>query len=213
METTSVIAAVVSAAMAIISGVFALLGWKSYRAGIRHVMRHEHDILALERSPVFWKGILGAWCEFRTDRGDLPSDIQDLLRSSGPPPGVQEDTEPLDYLPHGGSPHQIALWDFATRIYPPQTRGNQNQLFDATLIPASSIEGFLDARSAWGGFWDKWANRLSPEQISAAQPYTGQAAFIFLLTYLDIAHRQWTGERGKGKGRMYVLANVMHAND
>ncbi len=213
METTSVIAAVVSAAMAIISGVFALAGWKSFRAGIRHAMRHEHDILTLERSPIFWKGVLGAWREFRTDRGDLPSDVQDLLRSAGPPPRVQEGTEPLDYLPHGASPHQLALWDFAMRIYPPPTRGNSDQLFDATLIPESSIPGFFDARSAWGGFWDKWSNRLSPKQIAETQAYKDQATLIFLLTYLDIAHRQWTGEREKGKGRMYVLANVMHAND
>ena len=42
--------------------------------------------------------------------------------------------------------------------------------------------------------------------------YKGQAGLIYLLTYLDIAHRQWTGERSKGKGPMYELANIMYAN-
>jgi|GEM_PF-2143330 len=205
----STIAACVSAIMTIAAGEFAYMTRRSYTRGLAHDMRSEHDKLVIRLSPRFWRCIHSAYNDFREEHPHLPSDINDLVRSACAPPGLTRASDPIDYLPSNATPRQKAMWEFAALIYPQSTRGNRPELESRSIISKLEASEFIDARSSLGGFWDKWVTQLGPKRVSKVQVYRGQAILIILLTYLDITHRQWTGERNKGKGDMYRLAYLL----
>ena len=199
----SVVAACVSTGAAVVSVIFSR---RAHARGLVHDMRGEHDELAVNKSPIFWGGAEEAYKCFQGTRPDLPNRIQELAMSAGPPPGLRG-IDPIDYLPAGPTPAQKALWTFATLVYPTTTRGDRANLERESIVPDAQAEGFFEARSRYCGFWDKWANHLGPSRV--ARVFRGQAPLIILLTYLDLTHRQWTGERHKGKRQMYRLAELV----
>lgn len=200
---------------ATISGFGALASWTALL--VAEVRRRQALLTDLDRvnaevsasRGAFWTPLREAYARFKASQPSAPEELHTLILRAGMPddvllrrgrPLLQWPAEHADSLDHD----QSLLWKFATLVYPSR-QGRQGDVYGYSFIAAPFAQSFHETRGKLARFWHSWAKSLPARKIAAH--HKSEHLDFLILTWLDIALKQWTPEdRDVGKTPLYRLA-------
>jgi len=199
--------------LGVATAVVAAVGvWLRYRH-TRHKREYEIDqeYSGLKQArEMLWTAVHEAYPRFQSGHTSAPQRLDDLLAIVGMPPDVGErggrdlllwPTEHAQTLNHD----QRKLWEFVSLVYPPRD-GRAGKITDHSIVSTSIAEAFHEARGKLAHFWNR-AARDVPVTFLARQ-YQSALPDLILLSWFDIALKQWTRDPDEGKVFLFKLGHA-----
>lgn len=156
-----------------------------------------------------WSALHEAYNRWKEPYTSAPSELDALVRTVSLPPDVlSRKGRPLVQWPIENetslSPDQRLLWNFAKAVYPPRQQ-RQGNVMDYSIICDSFRDDFHKSRNHLARFWDVSGRTVSIRVL--AKRYQSAKLDFLILSWLDIALKQWTQDQGEGNQVLYRLAS------
>jgi len=155
----------------------------------------------------FWRSARNQYAEFRKKDGDLPEELDQLIRHAGVPPNLPPVTTDIRNWRHANGSKltslQQKLLAFASSIYP-ERRGQRGDVWENSCITdRATAEAFHKARGELAWFWDTEAWAVGRRHLRQHHP--DGRDLLTLISWLEIALHEWTDTRGLGKVRLFKV--------
>ena len=186
------------------------IGLYQKRRRREYEIAQEYSELVRHRATM-WTALHDAYQRFLKARDSAPDKLEDLVRAAGMPPDVgNRGGRDLIKWPEEHAENlqgqQKTLWEFATLVYPARD-GRTGEITDHSIVaPAMAID-FHKARGALAHFWNRAGRALAPSYF--AKHYQSAAHDLLLLSWFDIALKQWTGDPDEGKVFLFKIAQAV----
>lgn len=183
------------------------------RRKAEHEIAQEYSSMKDARETM-WRVLREAYGRFRAMHPSAPVELQHLLTSVGMPPDVGKRTGrdlilwPLEHVP-SLTPDERLLWEFVSLVYPPRN-GRSGDVTDYSFVEPTHAVSFHSARGKLAHFWSR-AGRLVRPQFFVCH-YQSALDDLILLSWFDIALKQWTLDKDEGKVAMFKIGNAIAAH-
>jgi len=200
-----------------LSGLFTGLGLCLKKLRKKHQrkskFRQEYADIANDARGSLWRAVQEAYQRFKKQEVEqaVPNDLEKLLSDVGMPPdiGGRKGRDLLDWPKEHSAQldtKQQLLWKFAQLIYPP--RGERiGDVTEHTFISNPMAQDFHKARGKLAHFWDRALMDMSLSYF--VKHHRAAVHDLILLSWLDIALKQWTGDPDEGKVNMFKIGNAI----
>lgn len=177
---------------------------------IEYDIRKEYAELTPNRG-VMWGPLNEAYGRFRKGTPDTPAALAELLHASGMPPdvGARNGRDLIDWPSEHAAELQglqKTLWQFVTLVYPPRD-GRSGDVTDHTFIDKKDASSFHRARGALAHFWNRAGKRLPVSFF--AENYQSAFNDLIVLSWFDVALKQWTHDPDEGKVHLFRIAHAV----
>ncbi len=176
----------------------------------QHEIAQEYSDLSASRGTM-WEIARDTYARFRATRPFAPAELQHLLTAVGMPPDVGNrrgrdlvlwPSEHVADLNHD----QRLLFEFASLVYPPR-QGRSGEVTDYSFVDPGKAVTFHSARGKLAHFWDRAGRAVSVRFF--CKYYQSALDDLILLSWFDIALKQWTGDKDEGKVDMFTIGNAV----
>ena len=167
-------------------------------------MARDYDRLRAGRR-LFWTALRGAYSEFWKLHQYSPQELDHLIDAGGMPPDVlSRKGRSLRLWPAENKrrlgPDQRLLCEFAALVYPDR-QGRKGDVMDHSIIRDPD---FHEARGGLSNFWWRWVPSVPMRHLRDS--YSSALRQLVILSWLEIALVQWTGDEGEGNGPLFRVA-------
>jgi hypothetical protein len=158
-----------------------------------------------------WTAVRETYQRFRANHTTAPNEIEDLIATVKMPPDVG-DRKGSDLIlwpvEHAGSLNHDQRLLIVSLVYPPRN-DRPGKITDYTFIAAHVAIDFHQARGKLAHFWSRAPRNVDTSHF--VRHYQSALPDLVLLSWFDIALKQWTRDPDEGKVFVFKVAHAISA--